>query len=115
MLKRPLLSYLSIWDMAPGQFRAHIFNLRSKHLEFKSAKKALHKERTKANAVFGKPRSPVDGVTYRVNNKGTPIITMKRKPKYITKSELDALAIYYKLPLQTLWNIVVQKGIEVRS
>lgn len=95
----PLLSPKPFADYTPEEYQAYVTSLHKLPVPKKSAKK---------KAV------PKD-VTVRLNAKGTPVITIKRKPKYVTHAEADALAAELKWTRQALWAHLRKKKIPVNK
>ncbi len=60
-----------------------------------------------------RPPPPAD-FSVRLNQKGTPVITVRRKPKWLTASEVQGIALDLGLPLQTLWILILRRKIEIR-
>lgn len=48
-------------------------------------------------------------VTFRLNKKGTPILTIRRKPRYILRNEIDALAAKHKFDVAALFILAKSK------
>lgn len=61
------------------------------------------------------PTGPVPGINFRYNAKGTPILTVRRKPKWITKDEIVKLHQHYDVPSNILWTLIRTKGIELST
>lgn len=60
-----------------------------------------------------RPTPPAE-CAIRLNAKGNPVITVRRKPKYLTSQEVDALASEIGWSKQDFWVHIRKKGIEVR-
>lgn len=107
----PLISPQSIWSYTPDDYRAYVRGLRDTYQGEQEAKKQARAAKAKKA-----PTSPIPGITFRYNNKGTPIITIRgRKPKFIAPREIDSLAKFHGVRQNTMWQIVRSKAIPVRT
>jgi len=58
----------------------------------------------------------IHDVSFRINDKGTYIVTIRnRKPKWISKEEINILAKGAGVPQNKVWQRVREKKIEVKS
>lgn len=99
-----LLSGQPFGDYSPEGFRDYVKSLKENYIQRQAESKAA-----KAPAS----KSPVPGVNFRYNKKGTAIITMRRKPKWITPAEIAKLHEAHGVPSNVLWTLIRTKGIEV--
>lgn len=106
---RPLIAPISIWAHSPDSFKQYVESLRTMFVDHKEAKK----ERKAKNSTQKVSQFP-EGLNLRSNKKGTLILTIRRKPKYITKSEIETLAKLTKTPQNILWQLIRTKSIEVK-
>lgn len=107
----PLIAPQSIWNYDPVAYREYIVELKNTYRAEQEQKKAL-----KAQKARKAPSSPVPGITFRYNDLGTPIITIRgRKPKYIAPQEIEALAKHYGIKQNVMWQYVRTKGISVHT
>lgn len=60
------------------------------------------------------PEPPAE-FTVRLNAKGTPVITIRRLPKFLRRAEVDQIALAAGWTKQDTWNYVCKKKIEVRK
>lgn len=58
--------------------------------------------------------APPADFTVRLNKKGTPVIRINRKPKFLTPAEIKVIADEISWSYQTLWLAVAKKKIEIR-
>ncbi len=59
-------------------------------------------------------KAPPAEYSVRLNAKGNPVITIRRKPKYVTSAEVNAIAADLGQPLQSVWMILLKRKIEIR-
>lgn len=59
--------------------------------------------------------APPAECSVRLNAKGTPVITVRRKPKFLLRSEIDTLAKELGWRKQDFWLEVRKRKIEIRS
>lgn len=74
--------------------------------EFKRYVESLYREPERA--------APPADFTVRLNKKGTPVIRINRKPKFLTPAEVELIAKEIGWRFQTLWLAVAKKKIEIR-
>lgn len=99
--------------IAPTHFSAMSFTAFRNYI--KGIKTEFVREQAEMRAAkAGKPTGPVKGVSFRVNDKGTPIITIRdRKPKWLAPYEIDSMADFYGVSKQEMWKIVASKKIKI--
>lgn len=68
--------------------------------------------RTPAEAA-GKPE-PRE-FSFRRNDKGNPVITIRRKPKYLTKAEVNLCALELGMPQNEMWVYLRDRDVEIRN
>lgn len=84
-------------SQTPAKFHDYIKELR---IDYRALKKVKLTEQGK-----------LDGVSVRRNNKGTVIITNRRKPiKYITMEEIEFLSTHHGIPINEIYNKATQNG-----
>lgn len=110
MIQMPLLSFKAFRDFLPDEFRQYIRDLRSDYVTEQEAKKEKRKL-----AAQKKPTGPIDGISFRINPKGTPILTIRRKPQWISPTEIDTLAKHYGFPQNEMWLLVKSRGIDIST
>ncbi len=88
----PLLSGKAFADFTPAEYHAYV---RSLYL---------------APLV---PKPPAE-YSVRLNAKLNPVITVRRKPKWLTSAEVAEIAAEISWPLQALWSHLLKKKIELR-
>jgi len=88
----PLLSPKPFAEFTPEEYQAYI---RSLYIE------------------PPKPPPPAD-FSARLNAKGNPVITVRRKPKWLTSAEVDVIACELGLPLQQVWVLLLKRKIELK-
>ena len=93
----PLLSGRPLSAFTPGEFKEHV----------RSLKKIPAK----------KVRKPDRGFNFNVNKKGTLVIRISRKPKWLSREEIDEIAAKTKIPAREVWIKVMAKksGISVST
>lgn len=111
MLPIPLLSKKPIHEMLAGEFRQKI---RKQKLNYLASQEIKKKKRAVAQK---KSTSPIEGVHFRFNKKGTPIFTfrVRKEPKWLSPNEIDILAVHHGVPKSQMWVMVRQKGIKVSN
>jgi hypothetical protein len=68
-------------------------------------------------SLYVEPPKPAPLAEYavRLNAKGNPVLTVRRKPKYLTSDEVQSIATELGFTLQKLWiHITKAKKIEIR-
>ena len=93
----PLLSVKAFNEFTPAEFKAHV-----KLLFFKKEKKG-------AEIKVKKP------FTWNRNKKGTLILRVNRKPKWITEEEFTQIAHESGEPLNLLFLMLKKKEVEVST
>lgn len=58
-------------------------------------------------------RLPPAEVAVRLNEKGNPVITVRRNPKVITRAEAEQLALDAGLSLQAMWLALSARKIQI--
>lgn len=61
------------------------------------------------------PKKEPKWLSFTRNKKGTPIITCRRKPKWVLKSEIEALAKEHGIPQNEMWEMFRKRKIDIRS
>jgi len=101
-IRPPLLSPKEFAAYAPEEFQNYVRSL------FRDPKIKLRRKLPQA------PKPPkLSKCGIRVNTKGTVILTTKRKPKWVSREQLESFAGEQGLKLIPLWNLAVEKGFEV--
>lgn len=88
----PLLSPLSLSEHTPKGFRAYICSL---YIDPKAGKE------------------PIREVTLRFNKQDNPVLTVRRKPKWVSPAEIDALAEEHNLSKVKIWGWFVTRKIRI--
>lgn len=101
----PLIAPKSIWQYSELEYRNYIKDLRSIYKDLE--------EKRKLKRTPSKAPQLVSGISLRFNAKGTPVLTIRRKPQYITKQEIIVLAKDIGLAQNILWQIVRKRKIIV--
>lgn len=89
----PLLAPFSIHAVTAIEFKKHVMSLLNR-----PAKKEIKLKPAKPQVVFG------------LTPKGNLSVSIKRKPKWITRGELEQISRETKTPLNEVWLKVVTKG-----
>ncbi len=58
--------------------------------------------------------APLADFAVRINAKGNPVITVRRKPKYLTSAEVQELATEVGYTLQDMWMCLNKRKVEIR-
>lgn len=71
---------------------------------------------TYIKSLYREPPKPPPPADYTVwtNAKGTPVIRINRKPKFLTSAEVTAIAADLGRTLQDTWLLVLKKKIEIK-
>lgn len=88
----PLIAPKPFADFTPAEFHAYV--------------RSLYREPEKA--------APPAEFSARLNAKGNPVITVRRKPKWLSAQEVSTIATDLGLPLQACWLMIVKRKIEIR-
>lgn len=99
----PLLSLRPFLSFSPEEFRAHVESL------YVDPEIAKEKKRARMKKPQAKP------FTWRRNKKGTFILRVNRKPKWITPEEFDFLSIEALLPANELFLYLKEKEIKIST
>lgn len=84
--KQPLISSKPLVDFLPAEYQQFVKDMK----------------------IIKVKEEPV-WCSFRVNNKGTPILTIRRKPKWILKSEIESLAKEHKFDVAALYILAKSK------
>lgn len=96
-------------EYTPHEYREYIRSLKQIYVAEQDIKKEIRKL-----AQVKKSTSPVKDVSFRINLKGTPIITIRnRSPKWISREEIDILARHHSFPMNRMWLLVKDKQITI--
>ena len=87
----PLLSQKALSDFTPAEFHAYVTSLYQAPPERKAPSE----------------------VAVRLNAKGTPVITVRRDPKVISRAEAEQLAAEVGLPLQEMWLLLLKRKVTI--
>ncbi len=68
-------------------------------------------------SLYVEPERPAPLAEYavRLNAKGNPVLTVRRKPKWLTSAEVASAATDINWPLQKLWLHIRRKKIDIRT
>ncbi len=71
---------------------------------------------TYVRSLYVEPPKPAPLAEYavRLNAKGTPVITVRRKPKHLTSAEVQSIAEELGLSLQFCWLMILKKKISIK-
>lgn len=105
----PLLAPKHFTGFSPLEYREYIRTLRTDYL----AEQAIKAETRKLKQASRKSPALIEGVSFRINAKGTRVLTIRRKPKQLTKAEINLLAKQHGIPQNEMWVLVRSKSIEV--
>lgn len=97
-----------ISSFTPEEYRDYVKGQRTLYLAEQEAKK----ERRRL-ATVKKPTALIEGINFRVNAKGTPILTVRRKPKWISPGEIELLAQANGTKLNWMWLFCRAKGLHI--
>jgi len=89
----PLLAPKSIYDYDPAEYMAYVESLYRDHRKPKVIKREFLASKTK---------------------KGTVVIRISRKPKWITRDEIDILAAELAMPKSDMFLLVLKRKIEIK-
>jgi len=99
----------SIWDYSPESFRTYVKSIRESYRALEEKRKA----RKLATAGKKPNLAQFTGLNLRINAKGTPVITIKRKPKYILKYEIEQIAKNAAIKQNIIWRILRKRKIDI--
>lgn len=98
------LASKSMLDIEPADFKALVIKMREDYLKAEAERKA---------AKATKSASPVEGISFRWTKTGKPSLIVRRKPAWISTSEIEKLHAHYGVPSNVLWKLVREREIEV--
>lgn len=103
-----LVAHKHISQFTPDEYRDYVKSLRDVYKTEQETKKEKRKL-----ALVKKSTSVIEGINYRVNAKGTAIITCRRKPKWISPQEIEVLARHHGTKLNFMWMLIRDKDITI--
>lgn len=98
----PLLSSRKFSEFSPAEFKSHVHGLFYKPVPRKAPPKK---------------KKPLEPIVWRLNKKGTLVLKINRKPKWISPEEIKKLSVDSGIEESLIWTKVGAKksGIEVKS
>lgn len=90
----PILSPRHLLEFTPAEYKAHVCSLYSKPVP--------------------KERKALTPYVWRLNKKGTLCLRVNRKPKWLSREEIDAIAKESKLPANEVWAKVTAKKSKIK-
>lgn len=108
----PFIASMPFGEYTPENFAQHLRDIQSHTRRVAEANKKRKKERAAAYAQA----KPKKYVSFRYSPKGTPIITIRnRDPKYVLRSEIEALLREWPDALNDILKKLTEKNIEIRD
>lgn len=113
MDKFPFITTPSIWQHEMGTYSAHLKGLVNHHsrLQYKRKKEEIERKAEYASLI---PPKPTIYWSFRLNAKGTPILTIrKRKPAYLLLSEAKELFKTHKVYIREIKRMIKKRKVKI--